>query len=365
MKVLILSPYFYPEVNGLADYSTLFSENLKKDNHEVDIICNEGLGEGFSPFFTAKKWNISTFIRLFWAIHKEQKNWDRIIIQFVPHMYAPKGGLVPSLGIFSLLLRCFCSPRLQVMFHELHYPFSFYWKDFLMWCCHHFMYLLCLWSSHDSFFSTQTNLKKGRLMALFDNTHWLPVASNLPRSPSKGRGDQKLEVCLFGGQHISKRYDLVFEALYQSRENREMLIHFIGPNLSDLDQGLREHPIAKHIEFHGRCDAKRAAAIISQCHVMVAYFSDGISSRRGSAMAALNQGIHLLSTYDWGSEELFQSWPNICLLPTGPNAFIKEAKAYLSSFSFEEVNEDQRKLYQDHFDQFFSWQAIMSRYYEV
>ncbi len=367
MKVLVLSPYFAPQMNGLSDYSTIFCSQLSKSGHEVDIICNKGLGRDSSVFFEANRWNLFTFLKLLREMKASKKNWDKIIIQFVPHMYSSKGGLVPSIGIFALLCKFLYGPRLQVMFHELHYPFSFYWKDALMWLCHHFMYVMCLWCSQEAFFSTQTNLKKGRHVALRDNCHWLPVGSNISRF--KGlighEGHKNLKVCLFGGLHVSKRYDLVFQIL-----NEEMEIEFIGLEKEDLPLELQKHPMANHINFLGKCDSHEVAERIAKSDLMIAYFSDGLSSRRGSAMAALNQGIHLLSSYDWGSEELFLHWPNIHLFPARDEDFLKGARAFLTHFFNSDSKEiilssQQRKAYQEHFDHLFSWDVILKRYIDL
>ena len=319
----------------------------------MEIVCNSGLGDGYNVFFQAEFWNVKTFYRLLKLMKKSDRVWDRVLIQFVPHMYSPKGGLVPSLGLFSVLIKILFGHRLQVMFHELHYPFSFHWKSLVMWSCHHFMYLTTLWSAKEAFFSTQANFKKGSLYSLGADTIWLPVASNIPKGEVTQNEGEKLRVCLFGGLHVSKRYDLVFDVL-----NTHMEVHFVGQNREDLPLRLKNHPIVEHIIFHGKCDSHKTAEILGSCHLLIAYFSDGISSRRGSAMAALNQGIHLVTTFDWGSEDIFKFWPQVHLFPTDENAFKREVRAFFSKTSPQHF----KRHSTDEFDQVFSWDAILNRY---
>ena len=136
-----------------------------------------------------------------------------------------------------------------------------------------------------------------------DGLH-LPVSSNLPDVWVPGDAENRnavgpiRRIGLFGSKHDSHAIQLsVDAALAIARvvpDVRISCVGVIGRVLrAKLEQVGSRAPI---VEDRGYLEAEAAARTIAECDLMLAPFDYGLSTRRGSAIAALSLGVPLLST---------------------------------------------------------------------
>jgi glycosyltransferase involved in cell wall biosynthesis len=97
---------------------------------------------------------------------------------------------------------------------------------------------------------------------------------------------------------------------------------------------------------------------MQQSNLFLAYFVDGLSTRRGSVMAALGQGLPVVSTLGPYTESEFMNQPFIHLLPIENEAFatgfLELLKKGPESYSADEI----RKFQMENF----SWDKIVKDY---
>src|SRR6476659_7184382 len=93
-RVLVISPLYHPEEEGLAHYTTEFCRHLQK-SADVSVLTGvrsieTGPG-GVTVMPWVERWDLPGLLR---AV--ERARWsdpDRVLIQFVPFMYARRGGI--------------------------------------------------------------------------------------------------------------------------------------------------------------------------------------------------------------------------------------------------------------------------------
>ena len=363
MKILILSPYYLPQRNGLAHYTDRFAKELKKRGHNVFVAsCQQESMEGEIPVIHFEKCNIIHFIRLFNKI--KLLGIDKILIQYVPHMYNPRGGVNFSLPSFIIFLRIFSSLSIEVMFHELHYPFEYSIKSLLLWFCHHMMLIPSLWFSHRSFFSTERFLKKANKLNLTTKIYYLPVGSNISRSDFLGKSSDTefLKLVIFGGLHVSKK---VFEVINFVNSFENVKVKLIGIQRTDFKSANKHILKNDNIEFLGFLPDEEVGRILWDSDFQLAFFIDGISTRRGSALAALNNGLPVITTKTSLTDESLLSFPGLFL--SSPDLFFEELKSILLK-DLKEIRKERHFLREKmfkNFDEFFSWESIVDRYEKI
>jgi glycosyltransferase involved in cell wall biosynthesis len=122
-------------------------------------------------------------------------------------------------------------------------------------------------------------------------------------------------------------------------------------------EGWLEHDV----DVTGPLAADAAADRLTQHDFLLAYFQDGVSGRRGSLLAALCEGLPVVTTFDDSSDEVFCERPFVKLLSCDEASFRAELHALLAAKDrpFSEIDRrDVRRFYDEHF----SWGALIKRY---
>src|SRR5262249_34370279 len=91
------------------------------------------------------------------------------------------------------------------------------------------------------------------------------------------------------------------------------------------DRILERHPdLTAQIEATGEVDSVDLSAWLTKCDLMIQPYPDGISSRRGSAMAALAHGLAMVASAGPLTEGIWAHSGAAALVPVGdPNRFIE------------------------------------------
>jgi glycosyltransferase involved in cell wall biosynthesis len=378
---------YFPVQEGLGHYTTEFCRHLTKVA-DVAVWTTQSRGpvgkaSGHPPgrvelIDNVRRWNrLGPFTALRRALRFDP---DTILIQFVPFLYSARGGINFSLVALTLFLaargRLLRKGRVEIMFHEIWYPFSWRPKDAVMHVAHRLMAFGITIAATRSFCSTTlfVTLVERNVRPFKRPINFLAVGSNLereqesPRPFDLDRSPDELRVGLFGSAHPSKRLPMVLRALHKASRAgpRSLKLEIIGMS---LDQVCAEAPdladwIESEVTVAGPLEANEAADRLGTLDFLVSYFSDGVSSRRGSLLAALCEGAPVVTTWDRWSDEVFRGKPFVKLLSCDEALFESELCGFLAAPErpFSGVaREDVREFYRQHF----SWSAIVDRYAEL
>ncbi|HEX6277293.1 MAG TPA: glycosyltransferase [Polyangiaceae bacterium] len=385
-RVLVICPKYFPVAEGLGHYTTEFCRHLAR-LVEVGVWTSSDRGpvtkaSGHPPpasvrlIDTVKRWTRGgPFASLESALAFDP---DEILVQFVPNMYAPKSGINFSLVLLAWHLARRAQARgkghVSVMFHELWYPFGWQPKALVLHLSHRAMALGVALASKDIFCSTERNASEVRrlLGPLTRPIHVLPVGSSLERDPApkppERPADDRLKLAIFGSLHQSKNTELVLETIRQAaRESPWKLeLTIVGPTLEELCTAMPALASWLESDVHvaGALEADAAADCLAAQDFLVAYFQDGVSTRRTTLMAALCEGVPVVTTWRDISDPVFRDRPFVTLLSCDEDAFRSEFVALMRSRErpFARVSRDDvRAFYREHF----SWGAIVRRFTEL
>ena len=366
-KILIISPKFAPGKDGLSGHTTKLALVLREE-FEVNVLTSNSdhSPTSFSNINIIEysgAWSFSK-LYIFWktSIFKE---FDKIIIQYVPSLYNPRGGINFSVIIFFLYLRLRQKAEISIIFHELYYPFSWYWKNLILHFSHKIMLFGALVSAQFSFFSTRRFLNETRSFVINRTKKFhLPVGDNLIHTQQSLSTHQRNEIpnfLIFGSPHPSKRFDLIFESLEEHYlSGGKFKLTIIGPSLDrlgseiSLPENFQQYAIVKP-----NLDDHEVVRSFETCDCSLAYFSDGLTTRRSSVISALAWGVECLSTESQYTEEVFKNKTFIHLLPSNPDEFKKHFRLFLKKYkpSKTENTDCVRHFYDVHF----SWAKIKEK----
>ncbi|MBV9489933.1 MAG: hypothetical protein JO069_09440, partial [Verrucomicrobia bacterium] len=161
----------------------------------------------------------------------------------------------------------------------------------------------------------------------------LPVGSNLPCCPSsKTEARQRLGIDpeakvlgAFGSGHVSKLSHLVkLAAQAVQRRFPDAILLSVGKG----GRALRADCPGLNFRDEGPLPPEEAALRIRAMDVMLAPFADGLATRRGSAIAALQHGVPVCSTVTRWTDRLLVDppWAGIRLCaPDQPDVYARNA----------------------------------------
>ncbi len=289
---------------------------------------------------------------------------DAVMLQYNPFAWGNRGWAPDLVNT----IRKFKSSRpdvvLAVMFHET-YMMNPGFKSWVMrqYQGRQFRALNAL--SDIAFYSTELWANEQRRRDPSARVVHLPVGANLPISTTttldaRRRWDIEEHdfVCgVFGGAHPSKMLSWIEVAV-----NRIATEHEPGRRVVFLHVGgerLHWSNVNVPIVRTGRLPADEAADAIAAMDLMISPFTDGVSTRRGSVMAALQNGVPVLSTNGHATDSIWDTQNRQAVFlasPTDVNEWETVIDdAVVSALDTDsEYRETIRQFYQSHF----SWEVI-------
>lgn len=377
-KLLIVSPHFYPMKDGLGAYTKIFYDHIKGYfDTRVLTSSNELLSKGNEQdkkiLCRMSSWSGGELLKLIDVVSTEKV--DIVLIQYVPFMYARRGGINFGMPIVLLYLKYFKKKQINIMFHELHYPFEWNWKAMLMYFCQKLMLLILLLGSDNVFCST-SRFKKiliNTSLGIKKNVFHIPVSTNF-----EGRielNSEKIEnlkekysvkadhqvITLFGGFHPSKEMPFVLDSLYDiwQKNKVKFRVLYAGVDNEKLIENWKENPDKDFLNCLGFLSEEDVLEVFSITDYCVSYFIDGISTRRGSSFACLYAGSKLITTVSEYTDSVFFDVPGIDLVSVDKNDFRGELERIITG-----DNPVARSDIVEYFDKNFSWNSIIKTYVE-
>jgi glycosyltransferase involved in cell wall biosynthesis len=346
-KLGLLCGGFPPQIDGIGDYTWHLSRELARQRCPVQVLTSEQrlqdkdvLSRSLDSTASAAAHAGITVTRCFDPDRPATlrsledhlaPDLDWLVVQYNPFGFGPR-GYNPWLIQVLTAIRRRTRTRVAVMFHETYVP-AWPWKFTVMrlWQWPQFVALTRL--AHAIFVSSERWI--GQIHACTPRAACihLPVGSNLPRCPhSKEEARQRLGIDpetrvlgAFGSGHVSKLSQLVRVAAEAvGRRYPDTLLLSVGKG----GRALRAECPGVNFRDEGPLPPEEAALRIRAMDVMLAPFIDGLSTRRGSAIAALQHGVPVCSTATPWTDRLLVDppWAGIRLCaPDQPDAYAQNA----------------------------------------
>ncbi|MDC1175646.1 hypothetical protein OAT67_09620 [Bacteriovoracaceae bacterium] len=312
-KCTIISPKFHPSKDGLSDFSTIFCQKLA-NFYPIKIVSNQdsmlppSLVNTSADIYKLKNFRLLSLVKLLSSVVFSPKDFgDKLIFQYVPHMYSKKAGINLYFPLFLILLKLL-RPNLKLysFVHELWHPncadikskFIHYFHKLMLFpllCCSEKTFVSC--ESFYKLISEFCPIKKDRFILC-------PVPSNISNDPSKenkitiGRN----RIIHFGSDHISKEVPKLLLILDELTTQYNIEVDFIGLEKPSYFKSQNER-----IKFHGHLSDIKVSRFFQESYLLLAFFTDGVSTRRGSVMAALEHGCNVLTTVHESSDSLLRN----------------------------------------------------------
>jgi glycosyltransferase involved in cell wall biosynthesis len=362
----IVTGEYPPQPGGVADYTALLVRGLVEAGDTVTVYApRQGLGsEPDIPGATVVALPDHFGTRGLRVLHRALARTprpDRLLLQYVPHMYGRRGMNLP----LCLWLRYACPVPPWVMFHEVAFPVlpGQPLRHRLLALVQRRMAALVARSAERVFVSTPA---WGPLLARLApgcSPICLPVPSNLPHAAghgavaavrrSMGAEDTALVVGHFGtfGQAITALLEEVFPALVAAEPGRIGLLIGLGGEAFAARLLARYPALDGRIRATGLLPLQDIAAHTAACDLLVQPYPDGVSTRRTSLMAGLAMGRPIVTTRGELTEPLWLHSGAVALAPAGvPAALLSTAEALLHDHRrHEQLGASGRAFYAAHF----------------
>ena len=287
-------------------------------------------------------------------------NADYLVLQYNPFAWGKRGLALDLTRLIRRLRRLRSDITIATMFHERFPPRTqLRFRLMRMWQVIQFR-SLCQ-SSEVNFFSTglwAEEEKKRRPTACVVH---LPVGANLPsvshdRRKTRnvyGIAENALVLGIFGGAHVSKQLDWIRAAVKAVTElnlNRPVVALHVGGEMETVRAQLSGIQLIQT----GRLSPADAASAIGAMDMLLNPLLDGTSTRRGSTIAGLQNGIAVVTTEGFNTEPLWKT-PAACGVTLSP---LRDQDAWIRAVCVLACNPGKqesdgrmnRKLFETHFD---------------
>jgi glycosyltransferase involved in cell wall biosynthesis len=295
-----------------------------------------------------------------WQQPMSEPQW--LVLQYNPFGFGRRGWCpwVPS--TLRKIRRHQPHLRVATMFHETMVP-AWPWKFAVMhlWQSRIFRQICHL--SDVSFVSTTRWQPQVFRAHPGLPCHHLPVGSNIPLDETPhavarqrlGLPDKSLVLGVFGSAHISRQLDWIAAAAHEiGKMGRQVIVAHVGPDAAKICQALPN----LQVRSFGELPAHQVGMHLRAMDVLVAPFSDGVSTRRGSVMAGLQHGVPVITTAAPWTDRMLIDADNeglIALSCEGAASFAAmTAERLLGLLSATDISQRASQFYHRHF----AWSTI-------
>lgn len=312
LKVDLIVQGIPPLQDAIGEYTNCLAAELAKSNQVRILTCRDFSPQSIEGVDIVGCFSLVGTNRFRGLTNQlDSTNADAVILQYNPFAWGKRGWAPDLIRTLYNFKRKRPEVAVGVMFHET-YMMNPGWRSWVMRLYQRRQFQQLVRLADVSFFSIETWSREQQRLHPTSRIIHLPVGANLPESkadPVQTRKAWKIEpndfVCgVFGGAHPSRMLSWIESATKQiATENangsRVVFLHVGGEH---VDWKLDNVPIIRT----GRLKAAEAADSIVTMDIMLNPFSDGISTRRGSAMAALQQGVPLLTTSGHATDSIWR-----------------------------------------------------------
>lgn len=320
MKIAIICPNFPPArfEGGIAHYSHLLAKHLTMRGHEITAITstefsnsrlNLKQSENWKTIAVEGPWNQHT-IESFKEIVSNRKI-DVLVLQYSPVSFKASFRLKWAVSNFAC-------PKVTA-FHTL-------WGAGL----DRIIGIMNLIGSK-KIIATNSEIMtilKRRLPFLMRKTCWIPIASSILKiniEKYDNRNDSKI-ISYFGMLYPGKGLDLILDVVEElRRKNYNFYFKFIGGGmlnqefyLKQFHAKIRERNLNDRVQLLGLIPENEVSKLLNRSRFVFLPFERGLSDRRSSLMAAIENEKAILTSPPVIDMPLFKNGENI-LWPKNPS----------------------------------------------
>ena len=365
MGIGLLSAAFPPDLDGIGDYTYWLANALAQSGTETSVWTSLGRqraacqGVQVNPFFDPSK---PQSIKELPALLAKGRSVDWLVVEYNPFGFG-RWGYCPWLVSMLRHLKGSRQCRVAVMFHETQVPS----RPFKLW-------IMRQWQNRQLrglsrlanviFVSTtrwESEIKEVSPKAV---CHHLPVGSNLPYSRLSWEAARKnlrissdtLVLGMFGSSHPSRMTDWMGAAVRGAASVQDKLVVlYVGKD----GKAFREVCAGVPFMDQGPLPAEAAADRLRAMDLLIAPFKDGLSTRRGSAIAGFQHGLAVASTWAHHTDELLRknAPATLILAPCDDrSAFVEGINQWIASKwkQGERHSEEMEAFFRRHF----AWPVI-------
>lgn len=311
----IISPEYPPQIGGLGGYSSVLAPELARAGDEVHVWtagkAPDEAGAGFCVHRSFGRFGLAGI----WRTGRAWKKFAaprRLLLQWVPQGFGCRGVNLP----FCLWLWWRTAVRgdeLEIMFHEVRVGWAGSVGQRLASLIQRLMVWVLTHAAGKLWMATL--IWKPLLNSARKPAVWLPVPANVPGTASASHvsaarqrfapGDALLIGHFGTGSplHMPLLIEVARELLARNANARLLLIGEVSGEQRTFHAALPE--AADRIFSTGPLPAGQVAAALEACDLVLQLYVDGVSTRRGSVMAALANGCPLVTTRGIATEPLW------------------------------------------------------------
>ena len=339
MRICLLSARFPPQRCGVGDYTCFLAGALACVGHDVHVLTRAGeLDEAHYPLPPNAR------------VHRVIHNWgtgglpevlrylrelapDLLVIQYAPHAF-DRRGITFAINLLPALVRGSISTSVVTNFHELYVPFNRSVKRNLAALWQRAAAVLLACGSRALSVTASEWQRRLRTMGIRKRIHVIPVGSNIPlatideahrtrlRRQLLGESEGLL-VAGFGARH-DRDIPAALYALQQLKRERPAKLVWIGGGSvgererMSIEEAMRLNGLEEDdVNWTGQLPHFEVSRLLGVCDLMMLPFVDGVSTRRTSAVTALQHGLPLLTTRGTRQEPWFVHGESVYSVPAG------------------------------------------------
>jgi len=355
-----------PQAGGMCAHMTLLADGLADKFADVHV-WSPSLTELScrSPAVTHHKTlgrlSLSGFRRTGKLLNRFPKP-RRLLVYWVPHAYGCKSMNVPFC-LWIWFRSAWHGDRVEPMVQECFLDFTRRsWRQSAAALIHRVMTIILLNAAHYVWVALSTYEARLRPYALGRRVPfgWLPVPSNVAviESPEavaqirKRLAPHGILIGHFGtfGRSITELVERIVPVLLHELDSSLVLLGSGGEAFRD--RLLQLNPdLAGRIHSTGYLDDASLSPYLSACDLMIQPYPDGITARRGSALAPLAHGCPIITNSTDRTEPLWSETGSVVLTPLSGGAFLEAVRRLQDDPSERSrVSAAARQTYQTYFE---------------
>lgn len=300
-RLHVIAPALPPLLDGIGDYTAHLARELSKSldvtvlgnsRAAADPIPGVNIVPTFDPDRRRSVWNIADTVI--------GDLPDAMLLQYNPFAYGRWGLNLELPRVLKCIRRHAPIIPIVVMMHEIYVPLT-NWKFAIMASWQRWQFFQLGRAADAVCFSIGPWAEQRRSGFCPGSVHHLPVGSNIPREPisraaartALGLSEDEVALGVFGTAHVSRMLEpLQSSARAVAADGRRVRVVYIGPHAEAIREALGDMPLIADGPYSGDEVSRRLSAL----DIFLATYADGVSTRRGAMMAALQHGVAVVGT---------------------------------------------------------------------
>jgi glycosyltransferase involved in cell wall biosynthesis len=326
-RIAWVTPEYPPHRGGVSDHSHEMVKVLRSAGHDV-LVCSRPHEAGFH--------RLDSELAAFGP--------ELVVVAYTPLAYAPHtGGIAPAFALWSLSLRRRHRCRTLLLAHETSLPLTAHWQKrelkLATLAAVQIAQFVSLTSSFDVILFSNAGTQRAwarHLPGLANRSRTIRICSNIPCHSSSdpaaeltasGCSVPSPTVLFFGTGHPSVLFDFVEEAFVSMLKSEPktglVIVGVSAEKLRRLRPSLLD--LGPRVQALGYLSTEQVSLWLQVATLVLAPLIEGVSTRKGTVMAALQHGRTVVTTR--GIRTLDDvAWSEICLLaPLDRTAFAAAA----------------------------------------